>query len=248
MILSTFKRRALAFVGTIAVAAAAIAAAPPASSEFAPVLADPTRPAADVARDANRKPAELLKFAGIHPGMRIVELAPGGGYFTRILSSAVGPAGHVYAIVGQASPALQDLAQHHANLSIVAAAPGDIPVPGPVDVVWTTLNYHDFKNKKLATGDEATAYDAAAFHVLRPGGIYLIVDHEAAPGAGASQTSTLHRIEDTVVRREVEAAGFKLESQSGILRNPADSHTAKVFDPTIRGRTDQFVLKFRKAG
>lgn len=246
MIARTVTRRALAFTAVLAIATAAVAAAPPTSTQFAQVLADPTRPAADVARDANRKPAELLAFAGVHSGMRIVELAPGGGYFTRILTDAVGATGHVYAITGQASPALQDLAQHHPNLTIVTAAPGTIPVPGPVDLVWTTLNYHDFKNKKLATGDAAGAYDAEAARVLRRGGTYLIVDHEAAAGAGASQTATLHRIEDSVVRQEVEAAGFKLDSQSNMLRNPADDHSAKVFDANVRGRTDQFVLKFRK--
>jgi len=230
----------------LAIALGATAAAPPAASVFAPVLADPIRPAADVGRDADRKPAELLAFAGVHKGMQIAELAPGGGYFTRILTGAVGSSGHVYAIAGRPSPALQDIAQHRPNLTVVTAAPGTIPVPRQVDLVWTTLNYHDFKNSKLPTGDAALAYDAAAFRVLKPGGVYLIVDHEAAPGAGATQTSTLHRIEDSVVRREVQAAGFKLDAESNLLRNPADDHTAKVFDTGVRGKTDQFVLRFRK--
>jgi predicted methyltransferase len=187
-----------------------------------------------------------LAFAGVQQGMQIAELAPGGGYFTRILTGAVGNTGHVYAITTRPSPALQELAQHRPNLTIVTARPGAIPVQRPVDLVWTTLNYHDFKNSKLPTGDAALAYDAEAFRVLKPGGIYFIVDHETAAGAGASQTSTLHRIEDSVVRKEVEAAGFKLESESNLLRNPADDHTAKVVDASIRGKTDQFILKFRK--
>lgn len=216
------------------------------SARFQAVLADPVRPPEDIARDAERKPAEILSFAGVHEGMSIAELAPGGGYFTRILTGAVGKTGHVNAIAGRPSPALQALAQQRSNLSIVAASPGTIPVAGQVDLVWTTQNYHDFKNSKLTSGDAAQAYNAAAFRVLKPGGIYLIEDHETAPGAGATQTSTLHRIEDTVVRREVEAAGFKLEAESKVLRNLADPHTAKVQDPSIRGKTDQFVLKFRK--
>lgn len=235
-----------ACVGAMTVAIGLIAAAPPPSSLFAPVLADPIRPAADVARDGDRKPAELLAFAGVHKGMAIVELAPGGGYFTRILTGAVGSSGHVYAIAAHPSPALQDLAQHRPNLTIVTATPGTIPVQGPVDLVWTTLNYHDFKNTKLPTGDVALAYDKEAFRALKPGGTYFIVDHEAAAGAGATQTSTLHRIEDSVVRKEVEAAGFRLDSESKLLRNPADNHTAKVLDASIRGKTDQFILKFRK--
>ncbi|HEV2594082.1 MAG TPA: methyltransferase [Sphingomicrobium sp.] len=233
-------------IGTITAAIGLVAAAPPSSSSFAQVLADPIRPAADISRDADRKPAQLLSFAGVHKGMDVVELAPGGGYFTRILTGAVGSSGHVFAIAAHPSPALQDLAQHRANLTIVAAAPGTIPVQRPVDLVWTTLNYHDFKNSKLSTGDAALAYDREAFRVLKPGGAFLIVDHEAAPGAGATQTSTLHRIEDSIVRKEVEEAGFKLDSESSLLRNSADDHTVKVVDASIRGKTDQFILKFRK--
>lgn len=233
--------------GSLAIAVGGHAmAAPQGTGSFQSVLADPIRPPEDVARDLNRKPGELLSFAGVRKGMKIAELAPGGGYFTRILTGAVGSSGHVYAITRQPSPAVQALAQKRPNLTIVDGAPGAIPVPGQVDLVWTTQNYHDFKNSKLPKGDAAQAYDAEAFRVLKPGGTYLIVDHEAAPGAGASQTSTLHRIEDTVVRREVEAAGFKLVGESGLLRNPADNHMAKVQDPSIRGKTDQFILKFRK--
>lgn len=241
-----FALCAIASLAALMAAVSTTAASQPESARFAQVLADPLRPAADVARDSSRKPAELLAFAGVRPGMQIVELAPGGGYFTRILTAAVGNGGHVYAIAGHPSQALQDLAGHRRNLTIVTAGPGEIPVHSPVDLVWTTLNYHDFKNSKLPQGDAANAYDAAAFHVLKPGGTYLIVDHEAAAGSGATQTSTLHRIEDSVVRREVEAAGFKLVSESNLLRNPADDHTAKVFDASIRGNTDQFILKFRK--
>lgn len=241
-----FKTAAIVGAAALAIAVGAVAAAPPATNAFASVLADPIRPAADVARDADRKPAELLAFAGVHKGMQIAELAPGGGYFTRILTGAVGSSGHVYAIAGKPSPALQELAQHRPNLTIVTAAPGTIPVLRQVDLVWTTQNYHDFKNSKVGTGDAATAYDAEAFRILKPGGVYLISDHEAAPGAGATQTSTLHRIEDTVVRKEVEAAGFKLDGESNLLRNPADNHTEKVFDAGVRGKTDQFVLRFRK--
>lgn len=236
----------LACLGSLAIAFGVAVAAPRGGGQFQTALADPIRPPEDVARDASRKPAELMSFAGVHPGMRIAELAPGGGYFTRILTGAVGNGGHVYAISSRPSPALQALAQKRPNLTLVAGSPGTIPVPRQVDLVWTTQNYHDFKNSKLPNGDAAQAYDAEAFRVLKPGGTYFIADHEAAPGAGASQTSTLHRIEDTVVRREVEAAGFKLDAESNLLRNPADNHTAKVQDPSIRGRTDQFILKFRK--
>jgi predicted methyltransferase len=225
--------------------ACSTAATPP--PNFAAVLADPIRPAADVARDADRKPLELMQFAGIRPGMTIVELAPGGGYFTRLLTGAVGPAGRVYAISGRASPALEELATRRPNLTVTVAQPGTIPVTAAADVVWTTLNYHDFKNNKTAAGgDLAQALNAEAFRVLKPGGVYLVVDHQTAAGAGATQTSTLHRIEDAVVRQEVEAAGFKLDASSNLLRHPADDHTTKVQEAGIRGKTDQFVLRFRK--
>ena len=247
MIIARPATNILACAGSLAIAAGGYAiAAPPAAASFQSALSDPIRPPEDVARDADRKAAALLAFAGVHPGMKIAELAPGGGYFTRILTGAVGPSGHVYSITAHPSPALQALAAQRPNLTLVAGTPGTMAVPGQVDMVWTTQNYHDFKNNKLPTGDLAQAFNAEAFRVLKPGGTYFIVDHEAAPGAGATQTSTLHRIEDTVVRREVEAAGFKLEAESNLLRNPADSHTAKVQDPSIRGKTDQFILKFRK--
>lgn len=227
--------------------AAACATDPPAPRvDYAAVLADPIRPEADRARDADRKPAELVAFAGVRPGDKVAELAPGGGYFTRILSGVVGPEGRVYAMAGRPSPALQELAAARPNVVVTVAEPGTVPAPEPVDVVWTTLNYHDFKNLKVGGGDGAAAINAAAYRALKPGGIYLVVDHDTAAGAGATQTATLHRIENDLVRREVEAAGFRLDAESDLLRHPEDDHTIKVVETGIRGRTDQFVLRFRK--
>jgi predicted methyltransferase len=226
---------------------AACATAPEAApADFAAILADPIRTEADRARDSDRRPAELVAFAGVGPGDTVAELAPGGGYFTRILSGVVGPNGTVYAMAGRASPVLEELARARPNVVVTVAQPGTIPVPEPVDVVWTTLNYHDFKNQTVGAGDGAAAINAAAFAALKPGGTYLVVDHDTAPGAGASQTSTLHRIESALVRREVEAAGFELDAESDLLRHPADDHSLKVQETGIRGKTDQFVLKFRK--
>jgi predicted methyltransferase len=233
--------------GLLLLTATACATTPPAPTvDYAAILADPIRPEADRARDSDRKPAEIVAFAGVKAGDKVAELAPGGGYFTRILSSAVGPAGHVYAIASKPSPALQALAAARPNVVVAAGAPGTIPAPEPVAVVWTTLNYHDFKNVRLDGGDGAAAINAAAFKALKPGGIYFIVDHEAGAGVGASVTSTLHRIEGALVRREVEEAGFRLDGQSDLLRHPADDHGTKVQESGIRGKTDQFVLRFRK--
>jgi predicted methyltransferase len=214
--------------------------------DYAAILSDSIRPEADRARDPDRRPAELVAFAGVRPGDKVAELAPGGGYFTRILSGVVGPEGRIYAMAGRPSPALQELAAARPNVTVTVAEPGTIPAPEPVDIVWTTLNYHDFKNAKVGSGDGAAAINAAAYKALKPGGLYLIVDHDTAAGAGASQTSTLHRIEGALVRREVESAGFRLDGQSDLLRHPADDHSIKVQETGIRGKTDQFVLRFRK--
>jgi predicted methyltransferase len=214
--------------------------------DLAPALADPSRPEADRARDADRKPAELIAFSGLRSGDKVAELAPGRGYFTRLLGAAAGPKGHVYALASNPHADLVAVAAGHPNVSVVTAAPGTVPVPAPVDIVWTTLNYHDFKNVRVGEGDGAAAVNAAAFRALKPGGIYFIVDHQTAAGAGASQTSTLHRVEVSVVKREVEAAGFRLEAESPLLRHPGDDHSQRVQESGIRGKTDQFVLRFRK--
>lgn len=229
----------------------AAAAAKPAAipAYVAAAVANPERPDMDRARDADRKPAETLAFAGVKPGMHIVELAPGGGYFTRILGAAVGPQGKIIGISSRPLNAVNEWAQTHPQVvTMDDAKPGTIPVQSieRVDMVWTTQNYHDFKNAKIGDSDAAAAYNAAAFDVLQPGGIYVIGDHEAAKGAGATVTSTLHRIEAAQVIKEVEAAGFKLDAQSDILRHPADDHSARVFETGVRGKTDQFLLRFVK--
>lgn len=231
----------------LALAAVPLALAGPAmATSFAVLLGSDTRPDADKARDADRKPDAMLAFAGVRPGAKVAELAPGGGYFTRLLSLAVGPKGYVYAFGGRASPAVVAIAQARGNVAMVVGKAGDALAPEPVDLVWTTLNYHDFKNAKVGDGDGAAAYNKAAFAALKPGGVYLVSDHQAAKGAGASQTSTLHRIEDAVVIAEVEAAGFRFEARSPLLAHAADDHTLKVVESGIRGKTDQFVLRFRK--
>ena len=115
--------------------------------------------------------------------------------------------------------------------------------PQPVDVVFTAQNYHDFHN---FPGDAWKVINKSVYDSLKPGGIYLVVDHVGGAGTGFSQTSTLHRIEPATIKSEVEAAGFKLVSTHDILKNPADDHSKGVFDPSIRGKTDQVILKFKK--
>ena len=234
---------ALAFV-LLASAGATLAAS--GRADIRAALADASRPEADRARDADRKPAELIAFSGVKKGDKVAELAPGGGYFTRLLSVAVGSTGRIYAIAARPSQAVTEFAAAHPNVTVVTGSPGEIAVPEQMDVVWTTLNYHDFKNSRVGEVSAAAAINAAAFRALKPGGTYFIVDHQAAAGAGASQTSTLHRIEDRIVIEEVKAAGFKLAGRSQLLRHPADDHTLRVQETGIRGKTDQFILRFRK--
>lgn len=238
---------ALSAAALIAVAGLAPLAAKTAAVNFTAALASSERPAEDTARDADRLPAAIMAFAGVKPGSRIVEMAPGGGYYTRLLSLAVGPNGRVYPRSTRHGPAVLAWAGSHGNTAAGIFTPTSTSVaPEPVDIVWTTLNYHDFKNNKVDGGDFAMLANRLAFAALKPGGVYLVNDHDTAAGAGATQTNTLHRIEAATVIAEVEAAGFKLDAQSDLLRHPADDHTTRVTETGIRGKTDQFVLRFRK--
>lgn len=227
--------------------------AAPIPANITKALADPARPATDVARDAARHPAELLAFAGVKPGAQVADFIIGGGYFTRILSAAVGPKGHVTAY--QPAEFIQFQASYGENLKTVAAAYKNITplssslqvmdLPDKLDLVMTVQNYHDLHLGPFPK-DTATKINAEVFKSLKPGGVFLIVDHAATAGSGISAADTLHRIDIAAVKSEVEAAGFKLAVESSMLAVSADPHTANVFDPVIRGKTDQFVLKFVK--
>jgi predicted methyltransferase len=239
---------AVAAIGTVAYAK-------PDASVVAAV-ADKGRPEADTKRDAERKPAETLEFAGVKPGQTVVDLIPGGGYFTRIFSKAVGPKGTVYAVGGPPRPAdpskppppkpaqdaiAEDTANYGNVKSIHAPLQSGLSIPTQADVVFTAQNYHDVKN---VPNIDMLAFDKAIYNSLKPGGVFIVIDHVAAPGA--SVTNTLHRIDPAVVKEEVTKAGFKFEGESKILADPADDHSKGVFDPSIRGKTDQFLYKFRK--
>lgn len=221
---------------------------------IAAAVANPARPEADRMRDANRKPAECLSFAGIKPGDRVGELVPGGGYFTRLLSKAVGAKGYVYAYIpsdidevyrkhGIRVPPPAD--PNYPNVSYIHAPIAKFVTPEKLDLVWTSQNYHDLHDKMFGPAD-VPAVNKAVYDALKPGGTFLVIDHAAEKGSGLRDTDTLHRIDEAAVKKEVEAAGFKLVAESDALRNPSDNHAQKVFDPAIRGKTDQFVLKFKK--
>jgi predicted methyltransferase len=223
---------------------------------IAAAVADPTRPSTDLVRDANRKPAEVLAFTGIKPGDKVADYAAGTGYFTRLFSDIVGSNGHVYASVP--SPLLQyqnivkgitdiqNFVVSHPNVSINFGSALDAArYPEKLDMFWISQNYHDLKDPFMGPVD-MVAFNRAVYTALKPGGLYIVLDHVAAPGSPPDVTDTLHRIEPAVVRREAEAAGFRFVSESMALANPDDSHTVGPFNAAIRGRTDQFVYKFRK--
>jgi predicted methyltransferase len=231
-------------------------AAPQVDAAITTAISDGSRPRSDTERDASRKPAETLAFAEIKAGDNIADYAAGSGYFTRLFASVVGPSGHVYASVPaplyqypnivKGTADLLSFVHTHANVSVAFGAP--LPVaqyPEKLDVFFISQNYHDLHDSFMGPVDLA-AFNRKVFASLKPGGVYIVLDHVAAPGSAADVTDALHRIEPDVARREIEAAGFKFESSSAVLANPKDPHTAGVFDASIRGKTDQFIFKFRR--
>src|ERR1700678_4175955 len=219
-------------------------------------VADPSRPDSDTTRDADRKPEQTLAFSGIKPGNQVADYVADSGYFTRLFSSVVGSKGHVYAVEPtaffkyQSFPKdiaeLQGYAAAHPNVTVTtAAALEGLKFPEKLDLFWISQNYHDLHDDFMGPVDLAT-FNKAVYAALKPGGRYIILDHVAAPGSPANVTDTLHRIEPSVVRREVESAGFVFDGESNILANPNDPHTAGPFNKSIQGHTDQFILRFRK--
>jgi predicted methyltransferase len=234
--------------GAIALSATLIAAAPLA-------INNATRPAADVERDGARKPAAMVTFAKIAPGQTVVDLLPGGGYFTRVFAQAVGPKGKVVALVSdqyaarnpKAGTDIQALAAEpaYANVEAAIRSLGNVGAPGSVDRVWTAQNYHDLHSKNLPA-NVAEGVSRSVFAALKPGGYYIILDHSAAAGSGLRDVDTLHRIDAATLKAEVISVGFKFDGESKALANPKDDRSKAVFDPEIRGHTDQFVYRFVK--
>lgn len=218
-------------------------------NDYALAIADPLRPASEVERDPLRKPAEMLAFAQIKGGERIADVRPGQGYFARLFARAVGPEGRVYAFVPNQTAARENafadtLATDYPNVRRVTGGLEDFSFPEPLDVVFMGQEYHDFVIDRF--GVDVAKMNAAVFAALKPGGLYVILDHQAAAGAGTSVVATLHRIEGSALRAQIEAAGFVFDGETEVVRNPQDDHSLSVFDEAIRGRSDQFVYRFRK--
>jgi predicted methyltransferase len=222
-----------------------------AQSDLASILSSPARPQPDRDRDAGREPAKVLEFFGVKHGDHVADLLTGGGYWTRILVPLVGPTGRVYAgnnpffarFFGEAEnklldePAFKNVVRIDGPVDKIA-----LPTDGSLDVVMMFQAYHDI----FLTDEDRGALNRKVFAALKAGGVYGIVDHEAGAGMGTTNIEALHRIEKKVVVDEIEAAGFKLAREADFLRNPADDHSAKIFDPSVAGKTDRFVLRFEK--
>jgi len=223
--------------------------------DYAAALADPQRPAAERERDAARKPAELLAFAEVEPGEKVGDYIMGGGYWTRILANVVGPQGKVYAFQPDEFIAFRPAYGEEQAAAVegranVAALRGPVaaPVfPEPLDTLITVQNFHDLYIGAMPAGTGPKAI-AALHGALKPGGTLLVVDHSAAAGSGTTTADALHRIDKQAAIDALTAAGFVLEAESDLYSRPDDSRTANVFAPEIRGKTDQFVLRFRKPG
>jgi len=193
---------------------------------------------------------EVIAFIGLKPGNKVADVI--GGRLTAALAAAVGPTGKVSAIqtaeMANSHPGImtmmRDVAAQAPNV-VVSADPVAAPLPAGLDAVFIRQNYHDLYDKFMGPAD-VKAFNRAVFTALKPGGAYVILDHAAVAGSGLDATETLHRIDPARVKADVLAAGFKLESQSTILANPADDHTKSVFDPSVRDHTDQFLFKFVK--
>ena len=210
------------------------------------------RPAADIERDSNRKPKEVLEFANIKSGQIIVDYIPGSGYFTRIFSNVIGKEGKVYSLTPQlfidkfskgVIPNISSEQGHENNIGL-ASNNDNLNIPQNIDVFWTSQNYHDVR---LYLGDDTTQkLNQAVFAALKSGGYYIILDHSGTPNLSEDGIKNLHRIDINTVIKEVTAAGFVLDASSDVLKNPADDLSLNVFDPAIRGKTDQFLLRFKK--
>ena len=257
-------RAVSALIGLYAAAGVTALAGVPAAANPAPVvptavaaaLADPARPSEQTAQDAARHPGEVLAFAGVGPGDRVADFMSGGAYFTRLFSRVVGEGGRVYAFLPQeqlehcapaetAGTRTIEGNAHYANVMVLRGPVNRFSAPEPLDLIWTSLNFHDLYDSFMGPANVPQVV-AALYRALKRGGVLVIIDHVAQPGSRVRDTETLHRIDPQVIIRTALAAGFVLEAQSDLLRNAQDSHELKVFDPAIRGRTDQVLLKFRK--
>jgi predicted methyltransferase len=236
------------FFGVALTALVCTAAAADTPSYISAAIADQTRPKDDRDADGIRAPADTLAFAGVKPGMVVGELYPCGGYFSRMIADVVGPHGKDYGLEttrwkGCAEADQKVIDEGHKNFSFVAAPFGEFGLPEKVDVFWITQNYHDLHIKEYGNVDMA-AFNRKVFESLKPGGVYFVLDHQAVGPLADDAIAKVHRIAKAQLIAEVEAAGFKLAGEGTFLHRDGDDHTKSIFDPAIRGKTDQYALRF----
>jgi predicted methyltransferase len=231
--------------------------AEPEVSIYAAALKNPSRPEADLERDAGRHPAEVLEFFGIDSGATVLDMFSGGGYYTEMLAHVVGDNGHVVSHMNKALLAFSgdEFEARHAdnrlpNVEVLMAENNELDLEvDQFDAIIVTLNYHDlyWESEEYNWAKiEVENFLAELVESMKPGATLGIVDHYAAAGAPSETGSTLHRIDRGIVIAEVEAAGLILDGESDLLRNTDDDRSKSVFDPEIRGKTDRFILRFKK--
>jgi len=220
-------------------------------TDYAAIVAAPDRSAADRKTDERRKPVQMLQFAGVHPGMKVLDMGAGGGYSSELFARAVAPTGTVYAQDApggneRALAAFKARAQSPAMKNVVRVLrPYEDPVPpgvGGLDLIAYFFEYHEAANM----GIDRVKMDRRLFDALKPGGILIVADHSAQAGTGTAATHSLHRIDEALVRREFEAAGFRPAGEGEFLRSPGDKRDVIVFKSPVP--VDDFVLKFQKPG
>jgi predicted methyltransferase len=239
-------RTPLALAAAIAFSAPVLAADAQIPAAVTAAVNDAGRTAEQRKDDAVRMPAAMVAFSGMKAGDKVIDLLPGGGYYTRIFSKVVGPTGKVYAAVPaenmarrpQAADAVKALAgAGYPNVVVINPPVANISAPEPVDIIWTSDNYHDLKNNNT----DVAAMNKSIFNALKPGGVYLVIDHKGAPGTGMTQTNTLHRIDPEALKAEILQAGFRLDGESNALNRAADNMTThSTFE------SSQVVFRFRK--
>jgi len=231
---------------TLLLSSLLILAAPALASEKAThanvinqVLKAPERPQQDKLRDKARKPADILALVDIKADMKVVDFIAGSGYYTDLFARILNNSGKLYSVKGKLGK--RDLSQF-SNISILKEL--DLSdLNGPVDRIFTALNYHDIINKK---GFDRQRLLKSIYNKLEDNGYFIVIDHNAAPGVGSSQTKKLHRVENTFVLNEIMSAGFILDRSSTALANPNDNFTTDVWQESTKGKTDRFVYRFKK--
>lgn len=246
----------LSMTGTVLADSHAVDKLAAGKNVYALAVDNPARPDADRERDANRKPAKVLEFVGITPGMTVLDLFSGGGYYSELIAAVVGTDGHVDAHSNAAYLNFvgDEFKDRHANerlgnVTVLMAENNELELDaGRYDAVFLALTFHDFY---LDSADGWPAIDVPAllaelYDGLKPGGVVGIIDHFAPRGSGKEAAGSLHRIAPGIVIAEMQKAGFELDAENDMLRNPDDDLSKSVFDPALRGNTDRYILRFRK--